>query len=198
MGVAVGDVIRVTAKMTVSGNDLQNVFHFLAEGTGEEDNADVTDDAALEMDGLYDLVDQHLSSGVVFETVYVWNVTDDNLVGEVPWPVLTVGGGGAAESTAFQLAAVLRFITNTARSQGRKFIGLLIKTSIGDAGRVTTQLETDLGTLATNMLGGFSSGGLSFQPGNYNYTLLTFAPWIAAIVNEYLGTQRRRKGGIGS
>lgn len=198
MTVAVGDILRVTAAMTVSGNDLQNVYHFKAAGTGTSTDEDVVDAVALELDTAYTYIEDALSSGVIFETIDVYNVTQMDIVGSVDWPTLTVGGGGIAESTAFQLAAVVRFLTATAKSQGRKFIGLLIKDNIGDAGRMDALLETVLGLFAATLLTGWLSDDLVFAPGNWNPTLVRFAYWTEAIVNEYLGTQRRRKGGIGS
>lgn len=198
MPVVSGDVIRYTAKMSLVGNDVQNVYHFQASGTGSAPNEDVLTNGAVEINALHGLINDWISQGLEYDTINGFNVTQDELLGEINWPTLIDGDEATSETYASQVAAVVRFPTAVARSQGRKFIGGLTEAGIVGGGELVPGLVTDLTSYASNALSGFSALGLTFDPGAWNPTLVRFAPFTAALVNLLAGTQRRRKFGIGS
>lgn len=198
MAVADGDIIRVTAKTTIGTDEQNNVYHLIAQVTNPPTNAALWTMLALWLDSAYTYTAPLMSTGLNFTTIRADNLTQDEIIGEDDWPVLTVGGS-SNQTMALQLAPVVRFITNTLGSQGRKFLAGYTTEGHNTRGLLLAAAVSGLTSFATEILSGaFAPGDYVLTPGNYNKTLARFVPWIAAQVNELFGTQRRRQMGSGS
>ena len=193
-----GDIVRVTAKLDMSTDDIINVYHLKHAGSG-----DVTQAAFLAvvdnwLDTAYGIFDQYLSNAVDFVSIDCFNVTQDEPIGSVSWPTMTSGGDSTADAYAKQVAPLVRFPTATARSQGRKFLGGFTEAQIGGGGTLSATLQSALASFGAQILAGFTASGEDFIPGNWNQVLGRFAPWLSAVVNIVAATQRRRRIGVGS
>jgi len=197
MPVVDNDILRVVAKMSLNGGDIQNVFHFqVGNADPSVTDANVFGGLNAVLDGAYTTLLPNISTGFSFDSISVYNLTQDYLVGEGPWNTLTVGG--AASHSPPQNAALVLFSTNTLRSQGRKFLPPMSNALTESDGTITAAGLAAITIWAANFIGTIT--GINFDGvfGNWNETQLRFAEWIAAIIKDFFATQRRRYVGKGS
>jgi hypothetical protein len=83
------------------------------------------------------------------------------------------------------------------RRRGKKFLGPLPE-SLQNAGVPTAGAITALEEFRDGYLATFSSGGQDYTPGVCKPDGLDFVPFVAARIDLLLGTQRRRKPGVGA
>jgi len=197
MSVNNDDVLRVTAKMHMGVVDIQNVFHIQAQGTGTLGDAAAVSAIALRLDDAYANMVAQLSDNLQFDTIEVFNVTQDAPMDEVTWPTL-VDGDVVSDQLPTQVAGLVRFTTNVARSQGRKFIGGVIEGDNDANGLPDTDVLTALAAFAADVLTPWLIGSGNFAFGNYNVDLTRFAEWVSPIINTIWSTLRRRRFGVGS
>lgn len=191
------DIIRITAKMTIPPDDFQNVYHAQYLGPSGQSDAVAWTDVATVLETMYTEVLGEQADELLYDTIELWNVTQDAPMVESAWPTLTAGTS-VDRALPYQSAALLLFPTGTARSQGRKFLpgftdGGTEGDSLWDAGAITA-----LVAFAAEALGVFDLAAGSFTFGNWNPTLVRFAQWVSAIVQAVIKTQRRRSPGVGS
>ena len=197
MTVSPSDIVRITAKMSFNANDVQNVWHVKHLGVTNVDDEDFVTACAAWMEDVYTEVLTSQSTALLYETIEMFNVTDDAPIDEVDWPTLTAGTS-AGQSEPPQVALLLKFSTATARSQGRKYFGVPTESDIDAAGALANDTILDLVSAGAEALAGFTAAGQGFACGNYREDPLRFAVWLSAIVGTYAATQRRRKLGVGS
>lgn len=197
MTVQIDDVIRATAKMSLGVEDIQNVYHFKATGTGTATDANVTIAIAAGLDSAYDEVDLLFSDQVDFDTIEFYNLTQDTYLGELAWPSL-VAGGDLGDMLPPQTCLFTLFNTDTLGSQGRKFLPATTHNYLGVDGTPLGGVLTDLAAFAADLLTGYVTGTVTMVPGNYRKATQGFFQWVLAIVPDFFATQRRRYYGSGS
>lgn len=196
MTVVNGDVLRITAKMSLLEGDVQNVFHVL-NYSGSEDDAVVWDALAARVDAAYaDIVDQ-FTDILMFDTIQIVNLTGDALVGEDVWPTL-VDGDVSGNTMPFQIAPLVLFGTDVLRSQGRKYLPPPWISAVVGSGVLFGNFKLQLAGWAAYFLTGVTAGSAAFTWGNWNPTLGRFAVWTSAFVEDRVRTQKRRFPGLGS
>lgn len=198
MAISDNDVLRVTAKMSWSSGtrDVQNVYHLLYSGTGDDD-ADVVDDIATLLDGAYAEVIGYIPDDFAFETIEVWNLTQDQPVDEVDWPTL-VEGTALTTALPAQLAPLVLFSTNAPRSQGRKYLPFFTEAEATGWGQISAVALAAVADFAADFLADVVFPNGDGKWGNWNKLLSRFAPWLSAAVDTLFRTQRRRVAGVGS
>lgn len=197
MAVSTGDILRVVAKMARAGQDILNVYHCIVEGTGIGTNLDVITQIADDLDTAYQVLVGNISSGVTFETVEGYNLSADEYLGAVGWPVLNAGTG-TGNPLPVQTSPLVLFNTDTLNSQGRKFLPPMANGALDAQGTPNATILSNLGTFAAALLLGAGPGTWTAEFGNWRPLTLTFIPWTGAVVPDYFATQRRRYAGIGS
>lgn len=191
-----GDIIRVTAKMSAnSGVDLfQNVYHLLFAGSPAEDNI-VHDAIALVLDDAYSYPENGWPTTIDADSISSWNLTQDRPMIEAAWPSFG-GGTGAGDSVPYQCAPLVLFETDTARSQGRKYLPPVTE-ALQTNGVLSSAMTDQLVFFAAEFLGGVIGSGWSALFGNWNPDLARFATWTDALIKSIIRTQRRRVPGVG-
>lgn len=197
MAIVDGDIIRVTDKMSIFGEDVRNVYHVRSDVGTLVANSVFLSQARSWLEDVHADIAPHMVDDYTFESVECFNVTQDEPIGELAYTT-TTEGDLTTDPQPLQCAAVVRFPTEVARSQGRKFIAGLSDTASSDGGVVVSSVLTGLATMATTILDGFTVGTDSWKPGNWSETYTRFAPWVSGLVNTVLGTQRRRRIGKGT
>jgi hypothetical protein len=197
MGVNNNDIIRATAKMSINGEAVQNVFHFRYQGDDDEPDQDVHDAINVELDDAYDIIDHVLCDVLDFDSIETFNITQDAPINESAWDTLT-SGQSTADPTAYQNSALVLFPTGTARSQGRKYIAGWAKTAMDNDSTWGSTVVSLLLTFGLALATGTTTTNGTLKPGNWNETLARFAEWAGATVNEIVKTQRRRSPGVGA
>jgi hypothetical protein len=194
----IGDVIRVTAKFSFDDEAVQNVYHIRLTATSTETDAAMLSDIADWLDDAYTYVYQAMTTAVTFDSINAYNLTAERFMGETTWPVLTAGTLTDTTSLPPQVAALVRFPTETLRSQGRKFLPPMGEAVSDGTDGWTTGTLTALASFASSILLGVLGVDYSAYPGNWNEDLSRWAAWASSLVNAYAATQRRRRKGVGA
>jgi hypothetical protein len=195
--IAGDDILRVTCKFKYSGGDIQNVYHIEVLGT-PTDEEEFLDGMLDWLDACYANINDVINDTIAFDSIAIWNLTQDYPVGEYDWPTQTVGQGSGGETLPLQSAPLIRFSTPAPRSQGRKYLYPIMETHSANGGYISAAAQTVFVDFIADILAAFSAGGATGVPGNWNPTLARFAVWIAGLANTYLRTQRRRVRNVGS
>jgi len=198
MGVAVDDIIRITAVMQFDGlDDMVNVFHFKLTSVSTSNDDEFMADMASVMDDLYTEVVLAFSELVVFIDVQGQNVTQNELLPSKPWPVL-VNGGSMSTPLPSQVAACVYHGTLRPKTRASKFLPVFTEGQndgngkIGDATQVLIQAFGDF------LVGAIVGSAFTALYGAYNKGFDRFTVAGNAIVPTRWRTQRRRRLGVGS
>lgn len=197
MPIADGDILRVTAKMVIGEDDVQNVYHVQAAVTETPEDAPVLAVIGVRLDAAYGALVSSIASTVDFISIETWNLTQDELVGVTDWPTLT-DGGNELDQIPQQCAALVLFNTATARSQGRKFLPPFGVNNVDPDGTIIAGTLANILSYANFMLATLVGVGWTGDFGNWNPVLVRFAEWTANQVRDIYATQRRRYIGSGS
>ncbi|MCK5565988.1 MAG: hypothetical protein KAJ07_12140, partial [Planctomycetes bacterium] len=154
-------------------------------------------DLADHLDDAYAHINQAMPLALTFDSINLYNLTAERFMGEQAWPVLTAGTLASDTSLPPQTAALVRFTTNTLRSQGRKFLPPFGEVhNDGDDG-LTAAGITAIGLWAADFVANAIGFDWEAAWGNYNRVADSWAPWVTALINTYFATQRRRRKGVG-
>jgi len=197
MTVQVGDVVRVTAKMAVDNEAVQNVYHYQNAGPGALSDSDFIDAVGGRLDGVHGGLNSNISDQLDYTTIEFYNVTQSNALGEVSWPTQTSGGQTSSNLLPTQVAGLLTFSTGLSKSLGKKFLGGLTIAAGDFDGAPNAAIQAALATFGTNLLGVLTKNGNTIKVGNYRVATATFIEWIAPIVEQIFATMRSRKIGVG-
>lgn len=197
MPTANNDILRVVAKMSWNGLDVQNVYHLKATVTTDPGDLTVVQEIAAGLDAAYDHIDAYMPNDIYFDSVQVWNATTDTYLGQDGWPTLT-GGALTTFPLPPQNAPLVLFNTNVNRSQGRKFLPTFAVDALDSDGTLGSGILTGIGFFIADILTGISGTGWSGTWGNYNVDLVRFVPWVTGLARDIWATQRRRYFGKGT
>lgn len=198
---AVGDVYRTTAQFQSTAGDIfQWVWHYVQDNGGEI-AADVIGAAVTaQLETAWANIESDINTVVSGQTLEVakydsGNDQFDTLHTEA-LPA-TMDGANAGELMPFQEAVVVKFFTALGRSIGKKYLFGFVADSVNSQNVEATFL-TDAVFFALDLQDTVVAGGADFSPGNFNQPTQTFRPWTGTVeVNTLLGTQDRRRRGVG-
>lgn len=197
MSIAVGDVVRVQARMLRNGVDaVQNVYHV------QHDNGSPVVDATWVSD-VSALIDAAmLGMAFVFNVnitpldLLFLNITQDVTLPDGAWTTFA-GGIDGAGALSPQVSAEVFWRTGAARVIARKFLPPLTETYAAD-GKWTAAALAALATFAGSLIGSIliSQGNVSF--GTYRKLGAIFNAVASGFVPIDARTQRRRRTGVGA
>lgn len=205
MPVADGSVLKAVAEFVLDdGTILQNIFHFIAQFLTTQTSADVIGAVKSYVEDIYADVDGYVPSttGVNPFTLHrvAWNAT------EGLWEVVELIGSdtpsitftGATEQWPSQVSAVMVGNTTRPKSRGRKFFVPFLETA-ASASDLVAAVITALGTALNHYLADQAIDvDNTLSPGVPRSAADTFLEFSNGAVNSVVGTQRRRKPGIGA
>lgn len=197
MAVNNGDVLRVTAKMSILGNDVQNTYHIRSSSNTPVDDTTAVTEITNRIDNAYGYLADEQAGDFTYDTIEVFNVTQDRPMGEYNWPTRTTGTS-VDFSLPFQTSGLVLFPTTTARSQGRKYVGPFVENASDSSASPDATVVTAMLNYALALVAAWLVGDGEFEFGNWSYDKFRFAEWLAPIVREVWRTQRRRAAGVGS
>lgn len=170
----------------------------------QQTDPDVIDAVEAYCGGIYSPLEAHCKSTIVEDPIEIDEVDWDP--GEGIWKVVRELGQGTwnfnptstDDLMPNQMAAVLRGNTTRPTSFGRKFLMGLVETA-ATGGDLTSSVLTSLATTLANYLADETVSGTSvLSPGVPRKGVNTFLPFSDGVINSIMGTQRRRKPGIGA
>jgi len=197
MTVNPNDILRVVCKLSEAGHDRINVFHGQYLGSEADQDAFIYADCAGALDAAYTPYAEDLNSSMHFDTIEMFNVTQDLPINEEAWPSLEAGTS-IVTTGPVQCAPLVVFGTNAPRSHGRKYMPPPVLDSTTGGGQLTGDIIANLAFFGASLLEDVPFLNGLVQWGVWSEKYSRFAPYVNALVDTYIRTQRRRLPGVGS
>lgn len=205
MTVAVGDIIRVAVRMVgPQGQDIMNVFHVQHKGTTGVQDAVFLTSLETWIDNAYTTLNTVIEATQEPVDIKVDEVAFSGGVWQIVRNIATIAWGGTFNSSASGdnyapgVCFLILFRTLIGKVLGRKFIGVLTETGLGDNGiPISTQI-TALTNFANAILAGFVSDSNQFDPGVPSTRTGFFEEFVEAQISSEPAYQRRRAVRSGS
>jgi hypothetical protein len=205
MSVNDGEVVKAVVSILLDdGTITNNVFHWIANLSAEVDNATVLAAVAAYLDDTWENLESILNVGIVFQPYYMSRVKWDDLEGK--WLMQELIGSAASTVTPTnsdavspnQIAGTVRATTARPKSYGRKFIPGISQNQMSGSelvsGAVIALTAFMYFWLDDITLGGYGT----LSPGVPRTAANQFLQFVTGEANAIVGTQRKRKPGVGS
>lgn len=199
-----GDILKLTFEVTLNdGTIAQNVYHLEARFAAGQSDATVRNEVESWIEAAYsELSPDHVSTitqGLCQLDEIQWNATKSQweVVRNVGTFTPTIGYNNAGEALPNMSVGFVTFNTSRPKSRGRKFLF-----PFGEAQQAGTYL---VGATVTNMVdfAGRILTAVVIGPGNtlvygiVRATVEQFLEALVGVVTNVMGTQRRRRPGVG-
>lgn len=197
MAVAVGDVVRIVARLRLNGiSDIVNVYHFVVAVDNLLNDGLFMSSVALIMDDIYQTINPTITNNVSYESIDGQNISKDELLPSRTWPILTVGGA-APEMLPEQLAACVFFRTITPRVRASKFLPPFTEGS-NDDGAIEASAISNLEDYGDFLVAPLTVTDLELAYVSFNRVTQVATAVDSRVVPARYRTQRRRRIGVGS
>lgn len=205
MTVTNGDILKVVAEFTLeSGTIAQNVYYLIADLIADQADLSVVNAIELWIESAYGQLSAQLYNTITQNVCSVneigWNAVSEQ------WEVTrfvglftpTIAFSAAVDGLPDQVAALATFTTTRPKTRGRKFM-----IPFGEASQDSSYLNpaalTAMADYADDILDGIFLGPLNeLYSGVPRQAVGEFYEFIMGIVTNVLGTQRRRRPGVGA
>lgn len=205
MSVVDGDILRVSCNFELGdGTEYQNIYHFIRDGEDVISDQDTLDGIETVLELAYSRIDDLVPNDVSPQLSFVDRVEFNEILDE--WRVvenigtftMSFAGTDATDALPYQSAPYVVFKTSRPRSVGKKFLFPL-----GEAQQDSTVLVggavTAIAQYAAEILLGVDLGGdATLTAGIVRTGVQTFLNFLIAVVNDVIGSQRRRRPGVGA
>lgn len=205
MTVQNGDILKVTFEVsTADGSVLQNVYHMEARLAAPQADATVVNAIETWIEGAYSELSTELVSTLVQGLCLVDEITWN--AGTSEWEVSrnvgsftpTIGFNNAGEALPNMTTAFAVFSTTRPKSKGRKFVPPFGENNQA-ASYLTGAALANMADYVTRCLAAATIGpGNTLVYGIVRAAAGEFLEALIGVVTNVLGTQRRRRPGVGA
>lgn len=205
MSVVDGDILRISCNFELDdGTQLQNIWHMIRDGT--DPISDATHVAAIlaKLEQIYDKIVAQVVDNVVPKLSFVDRVEFNEIVDE--WRVVENIGTftldwtptNANEGLPYQAAPYIVFKTQRPRSVGKKYLFPFAEDQQNETILVGAAV-TAMVALGVDVLSGKEVGGdVTLTFGIVRTGIQTWLNFLVAVVNDVIGSQKRRRPGVGA
>lgn len=205
MSVAVGDVIQAVASLLLTdGTTALNIFHYRLDGDTAQVEDDVMVAIATLLNNLYTDLQPLISDGCVVNpilfNIVAFNATEGGWrkTRELGYKTPTWAPTNIADVFPNQMAAVISAATAIPKRIGRKFFAGFAENQATGGELIGTAL-TALAAAAVDYMAWGPMGGSNYLVPVIPDANSAVSNGITAVTaNSIMGTQRRRKPGVGS
>lgn len=203
MTVVNGDVLRITVNFLLpDGTQFQNVYHMIAQFVASFGDTTITDEIEAWVEGVYAAIITMVNSGTTEQVSSVdkiaWTGSEWEVTANVGTFVPEFVPTGAGDITPNQISPFVVFKTERPRSVGRKFLFPVMETD-QNQGILVGGAITLLVAYAAEVMTDITMAPLStLIPGIPRTAVNTFLTFLLAVVTDIVGTQRRRRPGVGA
>lgn len=186
------------------GTIAQNVFYFVANFVSEETNTSVVNAIESYVEDIYGAISTYLSDGFTINAGPIHKVTWDSdtskwvisaLLGNI---LPTITHTNTNDPFPNQIAPVLVGNTLRPKTRGRKFLMGTVE-EMADGSHLEAAAITAMGNALNHYLADeVVSGSNQLSPGVLREGVESFKEFSDGSVNSVVGTQRRRKPGVGA
>lgn len=205
MSVLDGDVLRVTANFELEdGTQYQNIYHYVRDGTDPFSDQDHLDAIEAKVEAMYLTLVAMVSQDITEQLMFVDRVEFNEIVNE--WRVvenigtftITFIPSGTADTLPFQSSPYVIFKTQRPKSVGKKFLFPFVET-MQEATILLGAAVTAIVNYGAVVLGAINLGGdATLGPVIVRTGIQTVLPLLVAVVGDVLGSQKRRRPGVGA
>ncbi len=203
MTIEQSDVLRVTCNFILQdGTQYQNVYHYLFDGVGVIADATIVTEFAAQMQTAYEALEDLIRNDILNDLSsvdLVDFVTDQwEVIRNVGTFTLTILGTQAGDAIPNMSSAFVTLKTARPKSVGRKFLfpvveaeqaqGILTPAAVTDIVAYTDAIIADIVVAVVNAL----------QPGIVRTGINDVLLYTVGVVTNVIGTQRRRRPGVGA
>lgn len=197
MAVAVGDIVRITAKLLLDNlDDIINVYHFAVAVNTAANDTQFMDETATALDTLYALINGAITTRVSYSSVEGQNITKDELLPSRPWPSL-VAGINAFEMLPEMVSACVFHRTLKPRVRCSKFLPPFCENN-SDGGAIVPITVTNMQAYGDSLNVGLTEPNIALVYVAFNRVTMGTQNTTQALVPNRFRTQRRRRLGVGS
>lgn len=203
MSVEDGDVLRTTANFTLpDGTQYQNVYHHIADFVASFGDSTIVTAIDTWLGNIYANLLARVNSGTTIQVCNVdkvaWDGTEWAVIANVGSTVPSFSPTGSGDICPNQVSPFVVFKTQRPRSVGRKFLFPALETD-QNQGILVSALTTALVAYAAGVMVDINMAPLSDLVAGIPRTAVdVFYPFLLAIVTDLVGTQRRRRPGVGA
>ena len=198
---ALDTIFRVTAQfITPESTIAQWVWHYRQSTVGASGNQAFLDAVELLLTDAWAEIEAQIINTVVGDTlelaVYSTVLKEFDTILSNDISALN-GGVAGVDMLPHQESPVVTFFTTVGRSLGKKFLFGFVETM--QAGSIlTAPALVNMALFGDEFRQGITAAGNDYEAGNFNLLAELFRAWTSTIgVNVLLGTQDRRRPGIG-
>lgn len=205
MAVENGDIIKGYIEFELEdGTIAQNVYYWLCNFLSEETAGAVVNACIDYMEDIYNDISTYLSDGFTVQLSKIHRIEWDAVTSK--WVTQALLGTGLPVVTHTntddtfpnQIAPVLVANTGRPKTRGRKFLMGCVET-MASGGDLVTAAVTAMGNALNDYLADETvSGSNVLSPGVPREGVNDFKEFADGVVNSVVGTQRRRKPGVGA
>lgn len=205
MSVVDQDKLRVSMNFELpDGTQYQNVFHMIRDGEDAYSVQAHLDAIEVKMELAYADIQEQVAADTVAQLCFVDRVEFNEVVDE--WRIVENVGTFTplfepsvyVEGLPFQCAPYTYFKTQRPRTVGKKFWFPFLETAQSETVLVAGAV-TDLVAMAVELLTPIALGGdATLTLGVPRTGIGVWYNFLVAVVSDLLGTQRRRKPGVGA
>lgn len=196
MAVSVSDVVRITAVMSMLGQEFVNVHHFIVVANGTANDTLFMSTLQTIIAVAYAHVQNEQSDELVYERIEGQNLTADELLPTTNWSG-NPNGDDALDPLPTQVSANVYWPTITPRVRCTSYIPGMGEAANGPDSKWDAAAIANLQLYGDEFVGNMTSGSVTIRKGAYNAPLARYTELIAAVVPVYSRTQRRRRVGVG-
>ena len=205
MAIVDQDILRVSVNFELADGTLyQNIYHWIRDGTDPISDANHIAGIKAKVETAYDDISQLVSDDVVEQLCFVDRVAFNEIVDE--WRVVenigtftpTWVAAGGTEGLPFQTAPYVYFKTIRPRTIGKKYLFPFLETMQTNT-ILSAPAITAMTAYATELLIDIVLGGdATLAVGVPRTGVQSWYNFLVAVVQDVVGTQRRRKPGVGA
>lgn len=205
MSVVDGDILRVSTNFELGdGTQYQNVWHMTRDGTDPFSDAAHVVEIGSWMAAIYATIVAQVKDDVVEQLSFVDRIEFNEITDQ--WAVVENIGTftpgftptGNGESIPYMSAPYVLFKTDRPRTVGKKFLFPYIESqqaeTILGAAAVTAMVAFGAAVLAGRVIG----GDVTMTMGVVRTGVQSYFNFLVAVVNDIIGSQRRRRPGVGA
>lgn len=199
------DKVRVSANFELSdGTMYQNVYHWIRDGTDPISDANHIAGIKAKLETAYADIAGLVPAGVVAQLCFVDRIEFNEILDE--WRIVenigtftpTFTPSVSTEGLPYQSSPYIYFKTTRPRTVGKKFLFPFIETMQAETILVSAAV-TALTAYATELLVDIVLGGdATLAAGIPRTGVQSWYNFLVGVVQDILGTQRRRKPGVGA
>lgn len=205
MAVVDGDVLRISANFELGDGSLyQNIYHFVRDGTDPYSDAAHVTAILNKLDIMYGHLEPLVKDDVVPRLGYVDRVAYNEITDQ--WEVVenvgtftvTFVGDGTGDALPYQSSPYVIFKTARPKSVGKKFLFPLEEVQ-QDSTILVAGAVTAITSYATSLISAIAVGGDATLTACIVRTgVHTVLNLLVAVVGDVLGSQKRRRPGVGA